>query len=155
VTWSGTFTRRANEALIQHSGLLGADLDQLSENLRDVRAKFLPSPYLFALFLSPTGYELKGVFRVPADAPKHPASFRAVEKYVLEFSGVQIDKSRKDVAGLCFLSYDPELYINEDATELEPLPEPEQPKHLLSNGEYPPDVSLRERVAFDLLGQLH
>jgi hypothetical protein len=29
VTWSGTFTRRANDAQIQHSGLFCADLDQL------------------------------------------------------------------------------------------------------------------------------
>src|SRR5215831_10891476 len=29
VTWSGTFTQRANENLRQHSGLLVADLDSL------------------------------------------------------------------------------------------------------------------------------
>src|SRR5437762_2618004 len=59
---SGRFSRRANEALIRHSGLLCADLDQLGERLPTVRAKLLSSPYLWALFRSPTGDGLKTVF---------------------------------------------------------------------------------------------
>jgi hypothetical protein len=154
VTWSGTFAQRATENLRQHSGLLVADLDSLGEKLADVRKKLLESRHLWALFVSPRGDGLKAVFRVRVDAQKHLASWRAVEKHVLELTGIQIDESGKDMARLCFLSYDPELYVNENATELEPLPEPEQPKRTPPDGEYPPDVSLRERVAFEVLGEL-
>src|SRR5262249_15955872 len=123
VTFSGTFSHRAGDKLRQHSGLLPADLDSLGEDLANVRAKLLTSPHLFLLFLSPTGYGLKAVFRVPADASKHLASFRAVRKQVFELTGVHIDESGKDPARLCFLSHDPEFYHNPNAVEIEPLPE--------------------------------
>src|SRR5262245_48946206 len=76
VTWSGMFTRRANGALIRHSGFLCADLDALGARLPGVRDKLEKSPHLFASFVSPSGDGLKAVFRVPADALKHPRSFR-------------------------------------------------------------------------------
>jgi VirE-like protein len=135
VTWSGTFTRRANGALIQHSGLLCADLDSIGARLAQVREKLKTSPHLFASFISPSGDGLKAVFRVPADSSKHAGSFRAVKREVFRLSGTGVDESAKDMARLCFLSHDPELYINEDATELEPLPEPEPTKVIEEIGE--------------------
>jgi hypothetical protein len=133
VLWSGTFSARANDKLIQHSGFLCGDLDNLGERLKEVREKIKASPYLAYLFRSPTN-GLKTVFKVPADASKHLASFRAVEKHVLELTGIQIDQACKDVARLCFMSYDPELYINENAVEIEPLPEPEKPRRVTPAG---------------------
>jgi len=63
VLWSGRFSHRAGEALIQHSGLLCADLDALGDGLPDVRARLAASPHLWAVFVSPTGDGLKTVFR--------------------------------------------------------------------------------------------
>src|SRR5262249_1580556 len=151
VLWSGTFSRRANHALIAHSGLLCGDLDSLNGDFPAVRADLLTSPHLVALFKSPSGAGLKAIFRVPANAEKHLASFRAVERHVRERTGVQIDESGKDMARLCFLSYDPDLYHNPDATEIEPLPEPEQPKRV-SNGAV--DLNVRQRIATEFLGQI-
>ena len=63
-----------------------------------------------------------------------------------QLTGVQIDESGKDVARLCFLSFDPERYHNPNATELEPLPEPEKPKAAFnSSGEV--NLSERQRIA--------
>ena len=154
VIWSGTFSYRASDKLLQHSGLLCADLDELGPELPRVREQLQTSPHLFALFLSPTGNGLKAVFRAPADVGKHAGSFRAVVQHVRDLTGVQIDESCKDVARLCFLSFDPELYHNPNATELEPLPEPEKPKPVQAGGELPPDLSLRERITTQELGPL-
>src|SRR6266853_3871557 len=55
VLWSGRFSRRANDALIKHSGLLCADLDGLGDQLDRVCANLATSPYLLAMFRSPTG----------------------------------------------------------------------------------------------------
>src|SRR5260370_18817322 len=67
ILWSGRFKQRSNGALIQHSGLICADLDDLgSEALKAVRQKLLASPYLWALFRSPTR-GLKAISHVPAD----------------------------------------------------------------------------------------
>jgi hypothetical protein len=122
VMWSGTFSQRANDKLMKHSGLLCADLDSLGAQMVDVREKLQKSPHVVAAFLSPSGDGLKAVFRVPADATKHEGSFRAIEKHIKELTAVQIDKSGKDVSRLCFVSYDPDLYLNENAIEIEPLP---------------------------------
>lgn len=155
VMWSGTFSQRANNALIQHSGLLVADIDSLGERLPEVRKKLQESPYVFALSVSPSGDGLKPIFLVLADASKHAGSFRAVEKHVRSLTGIQIDQACKDLARLCFMPYDPELYVNVNAQEIAPLPEPLRLKPKLHpNGEYPTDLSLRERIARDQLGML-
>jgi hypothetical protein len=153
VAWSGTFTKRANEALIQYIGLLCADLDDLGERLSEVRARLEGDPRVLAVFLSATGNGLKALFRVLDDPSKHLASLRAVEKLVLELTGVQIDPACKDISRLCFMPYDPELYYNPDAIEIVPLPEPEKPKRV-TGGEIPADLPLRERITTEELGSL-
>ena len=154
VTWSGTFSQRASDKLVQHSGLLVADLDSLGENLPGVRKELLTSPHLWALCVSPCGDGLKAVFRVLADEEKHRANWRAVEKHVFELTGVQIDQSGKDPARLCFMSYDPGLYHNSNAIELEPLPKPNKPKRAFcDNGAI--DLSQRQRIAEQSLGPIN
>ncbi len=125
--WSGSFqSRRSNDPdrLLQHSGLLCADLDELGDRITEVRKGLVNSPHLWALFTSSTGDGLKCVFRVAADAEKHSGSFLALEQHVRELSGIRIDKSCSDVGRLCFLSHDPELYWNDNAVELSLLVEP-------------------------------
>ena len=154
VLFSGRFSERKNSALIQHSGLLCADLDKLNGELLGAREKLFTSPYLWALFVSPSGEGIKAVFRVPADGAKHKASFRAVDRHVKELTGVQVDEACKDVARLCFVSFDPDVYHNPNATQIEPLTEPEKPLPARINGELPPDMPLRERIASELIGAL-
>jgi|GEM_PF-856674 len=124
VLWSGNFSVRRADALVAHSGLLCADLDDLGDQLADARARLPVSPHLFALFTSPTGTGLKAVFRVPADAARHAASFAVVAAHVRDLCGAEIDAACKDVGRLCFVSHDPDAYLNRDAAELPPLVEP-------------------------------
>jgi hypothetical protein len=153
VLWSGTFRQRKNDALLQHSGLLCADLDELGDQLADVRSNLLKSSHLWALFLSPTGDGLKCVFCVRADAGKHKASFRAVEEHVRALTGIQIDESCSDVARLCFLSHDPDAYLNEDAIELLPLEKKEAAVYA-ANGACDGKIETRRGIARELLGEI-
>src|SRR5207248_4640270 len=75
VLWSGHFLERSDKGLQQHSGLLCADLDDLGDQLSEVRAKLRASPYLWAMFTSPTGEGLKCVFRISPSVEQHLASF--------------------------------------------------------------------------------
>jgi Protein of unknown function (DUF3987)/VirE N-terminal domain len=157
ILWSGQFSSREEpvaEKLLKHSGLLCADLDDLGKRLPEIRAKLLASAHLFALFTSPTGTGLKVVFRVAADAANHPASFRAVECHVFELTGEKIDGSCKDVGRLCFVSFDPNAFVNTKAAELPPLPQEKQ----ASRKEKPfvglPNPETRRRIAAELLGKL-
>jgi hypothetical protein len=115
VMWSGTFTRRANSAIAAHSGLLCADLDNVPANrLPEIRAKLCTSPYALAIFLSPSGTGLKALFKVPANPEAHKASFQVVQRHVGEVTGLPIDRACSDLARLCFVSFDPDLWIRPD-----------------------------------------
>jgi P4 family phage/plasmid primase-like protien len=154
VMWSATFRRRKRDAIMEHSGLLCADLDELGDQLPEVRAKLRKSPHLWADFVSPSGDGLKCVFRVPADADKHKASFHAIEKHVYDLTGIQIDQACSDVARLCFLSYDPDAYLNEDATELPPLSETANRQPNDSALPTAPEVKMRREIAEEVLGEI-
>lgn len=119
ILWSGQFKSRKAADLIQHSGLIVADFDDLGDNLQSVRSKLMGSPHLLLHFISPSGNGLKAVFRVTPNAAQHGESFNAIARHVYELTGVKIDPSGKDVSRLCFVSHDPELYLN--PTEPEPL----------------------------------
>lgn len=122
VMWSGTFKRRANEALTAHSGLLCADLDNVPpDSMATTRAALISSPHTAAVFISPSGRGLKALFRVSAVAAAHKASFQAVREHVRKLTGLEIDRACCDVARLCFVSHDPDLWTMPDA---EPLPIP-------------------------------
>jgi hypothetical protein len=157
VLWSGRFSSReepAGEKLLAHSGLLCADLDNLGKRLAEVRAKLVTSPHLFALFASPKGYGLKAVFRVPADVERHTASFCAVEKHVHDLTGETIDGACKDIARLCFVSYDADALLNRDAVELPPLAEKPKPAPVAAIVSSAPEIETRRAIAIELLGAI-
>src|SRR5262249_20918753 len=87
-------------------------------------------------------------FKVPRDASQHRSSFRGVQKLVREVCGVEIDEKGVDEARLCFMSFDPNIYENENAIEIEPLPEPEKPRRPVNANA---DLSEGERIAAELL----
>jgi len=119
ILWSGLFNRRAVSGLIRHSGLIVADLDGLGSEIDAVRIKLLGSPHLLLLFVSPSGTGLKAVFRVSSDPSQHGASFQAVEDHVLQRTCIRIDASGKDVSRMCFISHDPDVFVN--STKCDPL----------------------------------
>src|SRR6266550_1801664 len=152
---SGRFSSRANHALIQHSGLICADLDSLGDNLQGVRDNLLKSPCLWTLFVSPTGDGLKAIFRVSANPLKHMASFGAIERHVHELTGTQIDQACKDPARLCFVSCDPDVCFNPNAREIPPLPKLQIVRRSSeANICKPGDLRERERIAMQLLGDI-
>jgi len=141
--------------LIQHSGLICADLDSLGDTLREVRDNLLTSPYLWAVFISLTDDGLKAIFRVSADPLKHMASFDAVERHVRELTATQIDQACKDLARLCFVSCDPELWFNPAAREIAQMPRLQTPRRTSeANTCKRGDLSERQRISMELLGDI-
>ncbi len=118
----GTFSYRNNDSLTDYSGLLCADLDDLeADKLTALRGKAEQDRHVGAVFLSPTGSGLKIVFRVAGDARQHHQNFLAVRQHVKNKYGLPIDEACKDVARLCFVSYDPQAAWHGDAVALPPL----------------------------------
>ena len=122
ILFSGRFSRRADEALEQHSGITLRRHGQLRCS-GGTPAKLATDKHVLFAFPSPTGSGVKVGVRVKADASLHGASFAASRKHFGEAYGVTIDEQCKNVSRLCFASYAPDIFIRqEDAEVLEPLP---------------------------------
>ena len=121
--FSGTFKKRAADSLIKHSGLICIDLDDVdlkADGSRDialvneVKDRLKADEYILAMFVSPSGNGLKLLIRI--DGSKHLPSFLGIEKYFIDVYQIQIDQSGKDVSRACYVSYDPDIYINDNST---------------------------------------
>ena len=116
-TPSATFNGgRKMEFLTNYNGLMVLDIDKLEkEKLQQCKTKIRMDDFVFASFVSPSGNGLKIFVKVSSDKEQHKEIFLELQKYFEELLQVEIDKSGKDITRLCFFSYDPELYLNENA----------------------------------------
>lgn len=144
ICFSGKFSKRLAECLLEHSGLICLDIDEIKP--RDMAKIFKiikGSDYTFACFISPRNSGFKIIVKIPAKREDHKALFLALEKHFNpllaefislkknekivdkkpvkidesqgDFLRVCIDKSGKDVGRVCYESHDPKLYYNEDS----------------------------------------
>ncbi len=116
VTPAGTFTRRANDALLTPSGLLPLDFDHVPD-VAAARAALLAdavlAPELVLLFTSPSGDGLKAFVRT-APTGSHGDNFRAYADYLAAHYaplGLIPDAAGKDVARACFVPYAPDAWL--------------------------------------------
>ncbi|ADY54035.1 virulence-associated E family protein [Pseudopedobacter saltans DSM 12145] len=116
-TPSATFKGgRKPDYLTAYNPLLVLDIDKLSkEQLTNAKALAKENPYTFSCFTSPSGNGLKILVKVNSSQENHKEAFLLLQKYYEELLQLPIDKSGKDVTRLCFVSYDTDLYLNEDA----------------------------------------
>lgn len=127
ITPSGIFTERRKSGLVQHSGLIAFDIDNIGDSASDIKAALSEIPNIAYCGLSVSGQGLWGLIPI-SNADKHEAHFRAIE---LAFAGIgiTIDKACKDVSRLRFYSYDSDAYINHNAVVFDqvyydPVPQP-------------------------------
>src|SRR5215831_4471488 len=152
---SGTFSKRSNEALVEHSGILCADLDGLGDQLPFVRKCLIDYPFVHAVAVSPSGDGLKVFFNVVKDPARHEDSFRAIKQFMHDEAGLAIDEKCKDPARICFFTYDPDLWVssgtNVTIEPLEPLPR----GRTVSVPQAGVNLTSREQIAFGLIGELN
>lgn len=112
-TFSGTFEKRNDKALISHSGLLTIDFDHI-ENIQLLKRQLLKDEYFETelLFVSPSGDGLKWIIPIDINESTHQNYFKAIANYIKAVYQLEVDKSGKDVSRACFLPSDPEVFIN-------------------------------------------
>jgi hypothetical protein len=120
ICFSGKFNKRNDESIIEHSGLICLDFDKYKKrtDMYEDRDIFLKSKYVFSVFVSPSGNGLKVLVKIPADASKHKSYFNALGKY---FKNSHFDTTSKNVSRVCYESYDPTIYINENSVVWEEM----------------------------------
>jgi len=114
-TVSATFNKsRTQKHLDNYSSVIHLDYDKV-EDISQVKQSLCKIKYTYCVFVSPSGNGLKVFVRVDSKYENHLEAFNTLREYYDSMVGVDSDKSVKDVTRLCFLSYDPDLYINSKA----------------------------------------
>ena len=124
ICFSGTFNKRTDVSLLQHSGLICLDFDgytKQKELLQD-KENLSKNKYVFSVFISPSGNGLKVLVKIPADAENHTSFFNSLEKH---FNSDYFDKTSKNLSRVCYESYDPLIYVNENSSIWDVIEEPE------------------------------
>ena len=158
-TPSGTFkpTRKADN-LYSYSGVVHTDLDKLStDKLEEVKVILEDDPYILGYFISPSENGLKVFSKIDSTPDMHKQAFNQFRQHIAELTGIYDNKvndsSVSDVSRLCFVSYDPDTYINEDSKvfviELETQPQQSLITHSIKLKEYEfPLTSVKECFEF-------
>jgi hypothetical protein len=97
-----------------YSGLIHLDYDKIDDISKTI--KHIKSiEFTHACFISPSGNGIKAFVRVSNEIGGHKDAFNILRNYYDSRVGEESDKSVKDLTRLCFVSHDPDLYLNEDS----------------------------------------
>jgi archaellum biogenesis ATPase FlaH len=115
VTPSGIYSNRNQKDFIEHTGIICIDFDHIAD-LADFKQKILSDSEIetLLLFLSPSGAGYKWFVRIPKNVSSHISYFNAIKHYVKSTYDFEIDNQCKNISRTCFLSYDPDAYLNVD-----------------------------------------
>jgi len=115
ICFSGIFTKRNDNSIQQHSGLICLDFDGYEKNreLLQDKENITKSPYTYSVFISPSGMGLKVLVKIPQDVDNHVNYFNSLEKH---YNNPKFDVTCKNVSRVCYESYDPLIYINENSS---------------------------------------
>lgn len=149
ICFSGVFNKRNDKSLVQHSGIICLDFDgyEKKKELLTHKENLSKDPYVYAAFVSPSGNGLKVLVRVPADPDNHVNYFNALQKH---FDSPHFDKTCKNLSRVCYESFDPVLYINENASMWDKIDEPEY-RELVSRRDPPTIPITDENKIVDIL----
>ena len=129
-TVSSTFkSRRMLEYLEDYNGILHLDYDKV-DDVNKYKEQVKEIPYTLAAFVSPSGDGLKVFVKTTSSLEQHKDTFESLKSYYDSILGFESDILVKDVARLCFVSYDEELYYNSkaeifDTTKFQTVKSPE------------------------------
>jgi len=116
ICFSGTFTKRNDSAIHEHSGLICIDFDGYDNQKTLLAEKNLLSKdkYTYAVFISPSGLGLKVLVKIPEDKDNHKDYFNSLKNH---YDSVHFDVSCKNISRVCYESYDPKIYINPESNK--------------------------------------
>ena len=115
ICFSGKFNKRNDDSIVEHSGIICLDFDgyKKQKDLLSDKEQISKSKHVYSVFISPSGNGLKVLIKIPQDADNHVNYFNSLEKH---FSSPYFDKTCKNLSRVCYESYDPLIYINENSS---------------------------------------
>ena len=115
ICFSGTFNKRNDSSLIDHSGFICLDFDGYAnkKEVMEARNRIISDQYVYSCFISPSGNGLKVIVKIPKDSMNHKHYFNSLQDH---FNDDHFDTTSKNISRVCYESYDPLLYVNEKST---------------------------------------
>ncbi|MEQ8626751.1 VapE domain-containing protein [Ekhidna sp.] len=124
VIFSGQFRKRATSELQKHSGYIIIDIDDVSaEAIEETKQLIIDQLDPVLLFISPSQRGIKVLHKIKIDSEgdvksQHTDFFNQLETTYRKELKITIDKSGKDLARLCFLVGDSNIYFNPESPAL-------------------------------------
>ena len=111
---NGTFHRRNNQALLQYSSFIAIDFDGFSSNdeLIAYKEHLKTYPYVYAIFISPSGLGLKAIVKHNNTNPQHHYNLFVQLHRVFGLGNTNFDSVVSDISRGTYFSYDPDLWQN-------------------------------------------
>jgi predicted P-loop ATPase len=125
VTLSGKFKKRTDTDIEKHSGYIGIDIDNI-ENINSVRRLLNADKYIYSVFTSISGRGLCCIFKI--NPAKHRESFNGIAEYLYSHYKIIVDPTSVNQSRARFVSYDPELYLNQFAEKFTIYPTSKPPR---------------------------
>lgn len=105
-----TYSKRKDESLTIHSGLVILDYDNIPPH--ELKPKLSQDPYIFACWTSPSGNGVKALVKIQ-NGDRHRDHYRSILSTFKKYG--DLDESNINPARVCYDSYDPALYINPES----------------------------------------
>ncbi|QDP58594.1 MAG: putative virulence protein [Prokaryotic dsDNA virus sp.] len=115
ICFSGVFSKRNDNSINEHSGIICLDFDgypNKKELLAD-KERLTKDKFVYSVFISPSGNGLKALVKIPQDIDNHVNYFNSLDNH---FNSEYFDKTCKNISRVCYESYDPLIYINENSS---------------------------------------
>ena len=92
ICFSGTFSKRADSSINEHSGFICLDFDgyNKTKEMLEEKEKLSKNKYVYSVFISPSGNGLKVLVKIPQDIDNHTNYFNSLEKH---FKSPNFDKA--------------------------------------------------------------
>ena len=113
ICFSGEFSYRSAKNCIKHSGFACLDFDDVGNHDDAVclRDSLLDNEFIYSAFISPSDNGVKAIVKIPAEINNHKKYYEAL----CETFDSKLDLKTKDISRVCYESYDPDLFINENS----------------------------------------
>ena len=115
ICFSGKFTKRNDASLVEHSGIICLDFDNFpsEKEMLEQKETLTKDRYTYSVFISPSGLGLKALVKIPAEEDTHKQFFNSLQHH---YDSEYFDISCKNVSRVCYESYDPLIYFNEQSS---------------------------------------
>jgi hypothetical protein len=114
-TPTGIFNHRSMAGLENYNGLMCLDIDHI-ENPEQLKEQCKKLNYVYSAFVTPSGKGLKVLIKTNATSENYREIELKVATAFQHDTGAIRDNHCKDIARIQFVSYDPNIYINENSS---------------------------------------